>query len=79
MTEDQMRDEFEHPYFTPYLLAQDPYPAGFEDWVAKITQFKYTIHLPDGTHMNAHLFMDKDQVWEAGNYTKYLLNRYDEL
>ena len=72
-------EEFKNPYFTPTLLAVDPYPAGFEDWVAQITQRKYNIYLPDGTRVDARLFMNKDQVWEAGNYTKYLLNRYNEL
>jgi len=68
----------EEPWFTPTLLTQDKYPAGFEAWVAKITQHHYTITLPDGTKTYAKLFMDHQGTWEAGNYTKYLLNRYGE-
>ena len=76
---DETCEEFIPPYFTPTLLAVDPYPAGFETWVSNITQDKYRLFLPDGTNLNAKIFMDLNGNWESGNYTKYLLNRYAEL
>lgn len=78
MTEEEALWLRNKSYFTPTLLASDPYPAGFEDWVAQITQWKYTLTLPDKSTVDARLFMDLQQRWEAGNYTQYLLNRYEE-
>ena len=78
----QYCSEQEQPvYFTPTLLSNEPYPAGFETWVSKIEvdQKKFKITLPDKTTIDAKMFLDLQAVWEAGNYTQYLLHRYNEL
>jgi hypothetical protein len=79
MNEDEQEELYFRSYFERELISDQPFPMGFELWADKITQYKYELSLPDGTTMDANLFIDHQGVFDNGKYTQYMLNRFNEL
>lgn len=73
-----MDNETNEVWFEPTIIYSHDQPAGFKEWSKGIIYNKYKITLPDGTSMNAKMFLDHQQRFESGNYTTYLVNRYVE-
>jgi hypothetical protein len=73
-----MSEETEEVWFEPSIIYTSDQPAGFKEWTKGITYNKYKIMLPDGTSMNAKMFLDLQQRFESDNYTTYLVNRYTD-
>lgn len=69
----------DEPWFTATVIDSVDHPVGFMTWTENITQSKYTINLPDGSKTFAKLFMDHQQIFNNNEYTKYLVNRYNEI
>lgn len=72
-------NELECPYFEATVIDYPEHPAGFMTWSEGITQDKYHIYLPDGSKTFAKLFMDLQQRFDNNEFTRYLVNRYNEL
>ena len=72
-------NELKKPWFTAVVIETDDQPVGFQTWTEGIKQDKYTIILPDGSTTHAKLFMDLQQRFDDYEYTRYLLNRYNEI
>lgn len=71
--------EDETKWFEATVQEYEGQPAGFLDWAADITQCKYKIYLPDGTRTTAKLFMDFQQRFDNFEFTRYLINRYNDI
>ena len=69
----------DEPWFTATVIDSVDHPVGFMIWTEDITQSKYTIILPDGSKTFAKLFMDLQQRFDNNEYTRYLVNRYNEI
>ena len=65
-------------WFTAIVIDSINHPEGFMDWTEGITQDKYNILLPDGSTTFAKLFIDLQQRFDDNEYTRYLVNRYNE-
>lgn len=69
----------DEPWFTATVINSVEHPVGFMTWASNITQDKYNISLPDGSKTHAKLFMDLHQRFDNNEYTRYLVNRYNEV
>ena len=72
-------NELDEPWFEINVLDSDQHPAGFMTWTQGITQDNYTVILPDKSTVDVRLFRDLQKVYNEGDYTTYLLHRYQEL
>lgn len=70
--------EDECKWFDAEVQIYEGQPEGFESWAADITQCRYKIYLPDGTRTTAKLFMDHQKIFDNFEFTRYLINRYNE-
>ena len=70
--------EDECPWFEAEVQYNNEQPAGFKEWTEKIVQCKYNIYMPDGTATHAKFYMDLNQRFDNNEFTKYLVNRYNE-
>lgn len=66
------------PWFEAEVQIRDGQPVGFKEWAEKIVQCKYNIYMPDGTATSAKFFMDMNQIFDNNEFTRYLINRYEE-
>jgi hypothetical protein len=67
-------------WFTAKVLEDPAQPAGFQDWAADITQYKYYVILPDGENkINVRMYIDMNGTFDNGSYTNMLVNRYKDL
>lgn len=72
-------NELECPYFDATIINSPEHPVGFMTWSEGITQDKYHIYFPDGSKTFAKLFMDLQQRFDNNEFTRYAVNRYNEL
>lgn len=79
MTEDELQDLKYLTYFEASLVSDQPFPAGFETWANKMTQYKYEMTLADNTKLDARLFIDHQDRFDNGSYTQHMLHKYSEL
>ena len=69
----------EEKWFEATIQEYEGQPSGFIDWAEGITQCKYKIYLPDDTRTHAKLFMDHQKRFDDFEFTRYLINRYNEI
>lgn len=79
MTQEEFEDEKNLHYFEASLVSDQPFPAGFETWANKMTQYKYVMTLADKTVMDARLFIDHQGRFDNGSYTQHMLHKYNSL
>lgn len=66
-------------WFEATVQVYEGQPEGFIQWTEDITQCGYKIYLPDGTRTSAKLFMDHQKIFDNFEFTRYLINRYNDI
>jgi len=66
-------------WFEATVLEDPDQPVGFQDWAANITQYKYSIILPDKSRINVRSYIDMNGTFDNGSYTNMLVNRYKDI
>lgn len=69
----------ECPWFEAEVQIEEGQPDGFEEWANQIEQCKYHILFPDGSTTHAKLFIDVNKRFDNYEFTRYVLNRYNEI
>lgn len=72
-------EECDKDWFSANYIKSENHPVGFKEWAEQAEFCKYTIYLPDGSEIDAKLFIDFNSVFDNFGYTNFILNIYKDI